>query len=75
MSSPDPEPTRTPGVDSGGQVSPEETPPAEGGTFGTHPDPPELRNKGWAAAPLTVILVLVALVAIGLIAMVVAMAL
>ncbi|MFE0256188.1 DUF6480 family protein [Streptomyces sp. NPDC059010] len=68
MTSPDPEPTRTPGLESGGQVSPGETPPAEGGTFGTHPDPPEL-SKGWGAMPLTVIMVLVVLVVVGLIAM------
>lgn len=68
MTTPDPEPTRTPGLEPGGQVSPGETPPAEGDTFGTHPDPPELR-KGWGAMPLIVTMVVVVLVVVGLIAM------
>jgi hypothetical protein len=73
MTTPDPEPERTPGLEPGGQVSPGETPPAEGGTYGiSHPEPPELR-KGWGAMPLTVIMVVVALVVIGLIAMAVAL--
>lgn len=73
MTTPDPEPERTAGLQPGGQVSPGETPPAEGGTFGiSHPEPPELR-KGWGAMPLILIMVVVALIAIGLIAMAVAL--
>lgn len=73
MTTPDPDPTRTPGVEPGGQAPTGETPPAEGGTYGiSHPEPPELR-KGWAAMPLVLIMAVVALVAIGLIAMVVAL--
>ncbi|KAB1143534.1 hypothetical protein F7R91_25750 [Streptomyces luteolifulvus] len=73
MTTPDPEPKWTPGLEPGGQVSPGETPPAEGGTHGiSHPEQPELR-KGWAAMPLTVIMIVVALVVIGLIAMAVAL--
>ncbi|MGW7210719.1 DUF6480 family protein [Streptomyces sp. NPDC054837] len=68
MATPDPEPRRTPGLEPGGGVS-----PAEGGTYGiSHPEPPELR-KGWGAMPLTLIMVVVALVAVGLIAMMVAL--
>ncbi|MET7475973.1 DUF6480 family protein [Streptomyces sp. NPDC005648] len=73
MTTPDPDPRRTPGVETGGGVAPGETPPAEGGTHGiSHPEPPELR-KGWGAMPLVLIMAIVALVAVGLIAMVVAL--
>lgn len=73
MTTPDPDPRRTPGTEPGGGVSPGETPPAEGGTHGvSHPEPPELR-KGWGAMPLVLIMVIVALVAVGLIAMLVAL--
>ncbi|UUU25806.1 DUF6480 family protein [Streptomyces sp. DSM 40750] len=69
MTTPDPDPRRTPGVEPGGGVSPGETPPAEGGTYGiSHPEPPELR-KGWGPMPLTLIMVVVALIAIGLLGM------
>ncbi|MDO0910997.1 DUF6480 family protein [Streptomyces sp. DT2A-34] len=73
MTSPDPEPSRTPGLEPGSGVPPGETPPAEaGGTAGISHPQPELR-KGWGAMPLVLIMVVVALVAIGLIAMVVAL--
>ncbi|WAX82136.1 DUF6480 family protein [Streptomyces sp. KMM 9044] len=71
MTTPDPDPRRTPEVEPGGNVPPGETPPAEGGTYGiSHPEPPELR-KGWGAVPLVLIMAVVALVAIGLIGMLV----
>ncbi|MES5817741.1 DUF6480 family protein [Streptomyces sp. RG80] len=70
MSSPDQGPRRNPVP--GGGVPPGETPPAETGISGiSHPEPPELRGKGWGAMPLTVIALIVALVAVGLIAMLV----
>ncbi|MFJ8536204.1 DUF6480 family protein [Streptomyces sp. NPDC093591] len=73
MTSPDPEPSRTPGLEPGSGVPPGETPPAEaGGTAGISHPQPELR-KGWGAMPLVLIMAVVALVAIGLIAMVVAL--
>ncbi|MDQ0937712.1 DUF6480 family protein [Streptomyces turgidiscabies] len=73
MTSPDPEPSQTPGLEPGGGVPPGETPPAEaGGTSGISHPQTELR-KGWGAMPLVLIMVMVALVAIGLIAMVVAL--
>ena len=69
MTTPDPDPRRTPGLEPGGTVPPGETPPAEGGTSGiSHPEPPELR-RAWGVMPLVLILVVVALVAIGLIGM------
>ncbi|MEU1457162.1 DUF6480 family protein [Streptomyces avermitilis] len=71
MTTPDPHPRRAPGVAPGG-VSPGDTPPAEGGTYGISYPVPELR-KGWGAMPLTLIMVVVALIAIGLIAMVAAL--
>ena len=50
-----------------------QTPPAEGGTHGiSHPDPPELR-AGWGPMALVLIMVVAAPVAIGLIAMSVAL--
>ncbi|MEF9905227.1 DUF6480 family protein [Streptomyces sp. P9-A2] len=71
MTTPDPDPRRTPGVAPRSGVSPGETPPAEGGTYGiSHPEPPELR-RGWGAMPLVLIMAVVALVVVGLIAMVV----
>ncbi|MEU9158078.1 DUF6480 family protein [Streptomyces sp. NPDC048417] len=73
MTTPDPEPGRTPGLEPGGGVSPGDTPPAEGSTSGiSHPEPPELR-KGWGPMPLVLIMAVVLLVVIGLIAMVVAL--
>ncbi|MCX2924075.1 DUF6480 family protein [Streptomyces sp. NEAU-W12] len=76
MTTPDPDPRRTPGTEPGGvappgETPPGETPPAEGGTYGiSHPEPPELR-KGWGPVPLVLIMAVVALVAIGLIGMLV----
>jgi hypothetical protein len=74
MTTPDPEPRRIPGLEPGSGMSPGETPPAEGGTFGiSHPEPPELRGKGWGPMPIVLIMIVVALVAIGLIAMAVSL--
>ncbi|MDN3026947.1 DUF6480 family protein [Streptomyces sp. S.PB5] len=75
MTSPDPDPRRSAGLEPGGGVPPGETPPAETGISGiSHPEPPELR-KGWSAMPIVLIMLVVALVAIGLIAMVVELSL
>ncbi|MGW0843476.1 DUF6480 family protein [Streptomyces sp. NPDC002787] len=69
MTTPDPDPRRTPGIPPGGSTPPGETPPAEGGTYGiSHPEPPA-PSKGWAATPLLLIMIVVALVVIGLIGM------
>ena len=69
MTTPDPDPMRTPGTVPGGGTPPGETPPGEGGTYGiSHPEPPEPR-KGWGKIPLLLIMVVVALIAVGLIGM------
>ncbi len=67
MTSPDPQPPRTPGLEPGRGVPPGETPPAEGSTSGISYPQPELR-RGWGLAPIVLIMLVVALVAIGLIA-------
>lgn len=73
MTTPDPEPRRTPETKPGGGVPPGETPPAEGGTSGiSYPEPHEPR-KGWGLMALVLIMVVVVLVAIGLVAMVVSL--
>lgn len=72
MSTPDPASERTPGPERGRKVPPGETPPAEGGISGISYQEPNERGRGWAAMPLTLIMLVVVLVAIGLIAMAVA---
>ncbi|MGW2490970.1 DUF6480 family protein [Streptomyces sp. NPDC001606] len=60
---PDPEPERTTGLEPGGGVPPGETPPAESSMPQAGPREPDATSRGWAKAPLTVILVLVVLIA------------
>ncbi|MFD5795944.1 DUF6480 family protein [Streptomyces diastatochromogenes] len=73
MTSPHAEPSRTPGLKPRRGVPPGETPPAEGSTTSgiSYPEP-ELR-KGWGPMPLALIMLVVALIAVGLIAMAVAL--
>ncbi|MFF8731680.1 DUF6480 family protein [Streptomyces sp. NPDC015171] len=73
MTSSGPEPTRPPGARRGSDIPPGETPPGEGSTTSaiSYPEP-ELR-RGWGPVPLALILLVVALVAVGLIAMAVAL--
>ncbi|MFD8307757.1 DUF6480 family protein [Streptomyces sp. NPDC059690] len=61
--SPDPEPERTTGLEPGGGVPPGETPPAESSMPEAGPRETHNPAKGWAKAPLTLILGLVVLVA------------
>ncbi|CAL9342752.1 hypothetical protein SUDANB58_00301 [Streptomyces sp. enrichment culture] len=60
---PDPEPERTTGLEPGGGVPPGETPPGESSM--SEAGPREVHNppKGWAKAPLALILGLTVLVA------------
>jgi hypothetical protein len=61
--SPDPEPERSTGLEPGGGVPPGETPPAESSMPEAGPREVHNPTKGWAKAPLTLILLLVVLVA------------
>ncbi|MFV0137728.1 DUF6480 family protein [Streptomyces sp. HMX87] len=65
---PDPEPERTSGLEPGGGVPPGETPPAESSLPEAGPREDHNPPKGWAKAPLTLILAVVLLVAAGLLA-------
>ncbi|MEU6773652.1 DUF6480 family protein [Streptomyces sp. NPDC046759] len=65
---PDPEPERTTGLEPGGSVPPGETPPAESSLPEAGPREPHVQHRGWAKAPLTLILLLVALIAVGFLA-------
>ncbi|MER7728651.1 DUF6480 family protein [Streptomyces sp. NPDC096323] len=60
---PDPDPETTTGLEPGGGVPPGETPPAESSMSGAGPQETHNPPKGWAKAPLTLILVLTVLVA------------
>ncbi len=60
---PDPEPERTTGLEPGGGVPPGETPPAESSLPEAGPRETHNPPKGWAKAPLAVILVLVVVIA------------
>ncbi|MGX1676099.1 DUF6480 family protein [Streptomyces sp. NPDC055400] len=73
MTSPRAVPSRAPGLGPTGGILPGETPPAEGDTTSgiSYPEP-ELR-KGWGPLPLALIMLVVALIAVGLIAMAVAL--
>ncbi|MGC9381369.1 DUF6480 family protein [Streptomyces sp. MH13] len=62
---PDPEPERSTGLEPGGGVPPGETPPGESSMSEAGPWEGNNPPKGWAKAPLAVILFLVALVAAG----------
>lgn len=73
MTSPDPDPKRTPGLEPGGGVPPGETPPAEASSTTGISYPQSAMRRGWGPMPLALILVVVALVVIGLIAMAVAL--
>lgn len=61
--SPDPEPERSTGLEPGGGVPPGETPPAESSMPEAGPHEAHHTSKGWAKAPLTLIIVLTVLVA------------
>ncbi|MCE7081601.1 DUF6480 family protein [Streptomyces sp. ST2-7A] len=61
--SPDPDPDRTPGMEPGGSVLPGDTPPAEGSMSETGPQETHNPTKGWAVAPLALVIVVTVLIA------------
>jgi hypothetical protein len=63
-----------PGRPSGNGVPPGETPPGEGSMSGAGPRETFNPAKGWAKGPLTLLLLLVVLVAVGFAAMAVVIA-
>ncbi|MFE1749220.1 DUF6480 family protein [Streptomyces anandii] len=65
---PDPDPRSTPGLEPGGGVPPGETPPAESSMPEAGPRQPDSTARGWAKAPLTIILLLVLVMAVGFLA-------
>ncbi|WP_369268855.1 DUF6480 family protein [Streptomyces sp. R11] len=73
MTNPEPEQTRNPGREPGRGVPPGETPPAEADTTSAISYPQSELRRGWGPMPIVLIMLVVALVAIGLIAMVVAL--
>ncbi|MFG2718523.1 DUF6480 family protein [Streptomyces sp. NPDC048416] len=60
---PDPDPRKTTGLEPGGGVPPGETPPAESSMSGAGPRETHNPTKGWAKAPLAVIIGLAVVVA------------
>ncbi|MFD8594360.1 DUF6480 family protein [Kitasatospora sp. NPDC059646] len=69
MTTPDPDPEVTPGLDRGGNPLPGDTPPAEGGTSGiSHPEPPELgrATSTWPVVPIVLIALLIATMMIAM---------
>lgn len=63
MSTPDPDPLHTAGLNDEHTLRDSDTPPAEGGISGiSHPEPPELRHAWGPGVLVTVAVVLVCLV-------------
>ncbi|WP_354637992.1 DUF6480 family protein [Kitasatospora camelliae] len=74
MTSPDPEPRGTAGVDARGNPFPGDTPPAEGGVSGiSTPEPPELRHA-WGTWPAWLVVLLCVAVSLMLIGVIIALA-
>ncbi|MCG6494244.1 DUF6480 family protein [Kitasatospora sp. A2-31] len=74
MTTPDPDPDRTPALDEHGTLPAGETPPAEGGISGiSHPEPVEVR-KAWGAWPAFLIILMALAASAMLIGMMVALA-
>ncbi|MEU3574131.1 DUF6480 family protein [Kitasatospora sp. NPDC036755] len=70
MTTPDPEPERTPALDAHHTLPGGDTPPAEGGIFGiSHPEPVELR-QAWGPWPAVLIVLLALAVSALLVGMV-----
>ncbi|MFH9347711.1 DUF6480 family protein [Kitasatospora sp. NPDC017646] len=74
MTSPDPEPDRTPALDEHGALPGGDTPPAEGGISGiSHPEPVEVR-RAWGPWPAVLIVLLAVAVSAMLVGMLVVLA-
>lgn len=65
MSSPDPDPAETTGLEAGGGVPPGETPPSAASTSSAHYQAPTAQGRGLSTALFVVLGVLVLLIVIG----------
>lgn len=65
MTSPDPDPAATAGLEAGGGVTPGETPPIAASTSSAHYQPPAPSGRGLSVVLLGVLGVVVLLIVIG----------
>jgi hypothetical protein len=69
MTSPDSDPRRTPGLESGGVVRPGNTPPAEGRLSETGPPEQPIPRRAWGSTSIIITLIVGLLIAAMLLTM------